>query len=138
MRFQCTFDRRVGAAPAGAAVLGSDAAPTWSAPGPSDRLLASRAVSHHGCEARTLRLALSAPPGAPAIPVSVYLKEELTQSWQLVAGAVTLTPGTLAEVPVPSAFGLDVSEVLDLAIVAADPGGTPDGLYRFAATVSAA
>lgn len=143
MRFQKAFSRWVGSAPAGSVALGTDVAPTTQQPGTQDRLLGAVAFSSAGPSVQSIAVALAAPPAAGAITCTLYLYEEATGIWHACGASVTVTPGTLAYFPVPAAMdrlvngAVESAGGLDAILQVDDPGGLPDGEYRFAMVASA-
>lgn len=143
MRFQKFFSRWKGAVAAGMIVIGTDVAPTVELPGVQDRLVSSPVFSSAGAPAKAIAIALKAPAGAGPITCTLYVFERETNTWHVVGAGAAVTPGTLAyfDVPAPlerlvaaqarSAGGIDAILQVD------DPGGLPDGEYRFALAASA-
>ena len=138
MRFQASFSRTV--LGGGVTTLGTDSAPTSAPSKLSDNQISGTLNNINGFPIQRFAMAVSAPNGSAAVPITVYMYEEETAAWYS-CGAKSVTPGTIAYFDQPTlgqcgkqgGYNQSYSPgALDLCIVASAPVGAPDGTYRFA------
>lgn len=136
MRFHRKFSRFIGG---GGTVLGADAAPTGRPTLKSDNQMQSAFLIVHEWPVHRIAVGYVGPGGAPNLPGTLYVYDELAKSWFEVSTSVTLIPNRLnyfdilaAQPPPVRSDSSGTAGSLEVALVVGAVGGEPAGEYVFA------
>lgn len=137
MKFPMMFTRSKGGGTF--PVLGSDPDPLAGTFSPGDvnvgNLFRTRLMGMAGAVMDKVIVGYKGPPGAIALNLEIYVWEETSMKWFLMAPATTVSPDTFAFVPIPNPLSAapkalqdgNVVGVGDFFIRVLDPGGAPVG-----------